>query len=370
MQFHPCFDIINIILSHIAPQHLIGYFDHTKLSYSIKFKYDAHFWNQSVSDINYLFVKFPNIILIGLKIEGLRGNDLEKIFVNIENLKYVILCGGKYFNYRNDEFDESDSTYSINKLQKCTKLTTLVITNLCIRSKQFYNPLRELTQLHTLRFINCRGTIQNSAMSKLTKLKHLMLANINFINFDIKLLFNYPKLKSFMIRGVLNNAILKNTNIGCKKLKYLFIGDSKKSIMFDTFSECTKLKQITLYGCHYQNIDILANNKNLRFLDLSWSKKLLSISFLKQCHKLQCLKMRGCHITDISPISECENLQYIDISKNTNIYDISVLERCPNLKIIRTFGCHNLIETQLPIFDDHDNPISPYNEYLTFPSKN
>lgn len=269
-------DIIKVMISYVTPEKLALFFAEHNINRSMRFVYDLRDCALSRVTLESLHCMFPNIVIIGLKLDPFNYNDVViplelKHLVVIDNHKVSDVCflvGANVKKLTSIKFDMCD----------CTLSSYVDTLNL--------HRLSNYLMLRKCKFVDCTCTAEffvefTNALSKCPSLEVLYVEDIYFV---------VKENKKFVLC--------------CRKLKRLNMW---------MFSNVGEKIELSLEGC-----------TKLRKLKVS-SNFNLQLGYLRELRCVEIVRGRG-YIYDVTLFAECKGLKYLDVGKFKNIIGLDLLK--------------------------------------------
>ncbi|MGN0619008.1 MAG: leucine-rich repeat domain-containing protein [Ruminiclostridium sp.] len=218
---------------------------------------------------------------------------------------------------------------NLDNLYKLTKLKTLKVNSSSLTD------VSKLTNFKNLRCLEIQGYTANKIkgianISKLTKLKELVLHSVNCSADDFAAIKKLKNLKTLYVCYVrimdVEDIIAEMTGLETLVLMdpYYFHGDCRFT------KKLTNLKELILFDC-IDSLYGMGNLKKLECLDVSYGYAKLDLNHIKGLKNLKYLNISFNSISDISMLGSLTKLETLH-SWDTDITDYSVILKLKKLK--------------------------------------
>ena len=302
--------IVNLTLSYVRPNQLVGFFITHNVSFDLVFKYDAR--GGTDDDLCKIYEFFPNVSIIGVTISNHmlntsigsgHGHQKEHKIQHIEliidqNSTYILLVS------------EINIGFNIRVGCEIQYLNLTELKSLCIISK---HNTSGLPICHVLDWLS----------SKCKTIRTMEFRNIYFNDKCAELISKHINLKNLKINA---NYMTNGAKLKCVNLRSFVWLSSMGWIGGEdlTFLECPKLTRLEISTCRMQNVYV-PTSPNIRTI------------VLRSCDSFQ----------NVEPIAKYKKLKHISFIVCSEIRDIGSLRVLMNLRTIYMAWCWRSIDTKM-----------------------
>ena len=325
------YDILKIIIGYTPPLSLHPLFDMYNITLTTKFKYDASYFCSSIAFFNYIFDRFTNIIITGIRADLL--SHLIYIKHDPRTIKRLIL---EWFddhpfihpqlnytleNYKNVRYFEIKRVYRPLSLLLTTLICFETLKTITLRCESFdinhFNWLKKYVNLHhiTLEIVKMDYEININVLEQMSKLRTICIQKCSdFYEVQNK----FKKLKKLVIKKC--SRVSMSQFKECNKLKYVEIEGNELGTDIMDVTECKQVSHWTFenvhgtwnFGIGTKTIEMFGSNLG-HMLNFKWDLTRVLIAFSETLEVLELTTVNNIEIIG------CPRLQKISVQKAESI---------------------------------------------------